>query len=122
MPISSRRFETLDEGGVTPETNAEQIVAFLLENQDQAYRMTEIEEQTGIKRGSIAPTLSRLKEQGIVDHRAKYWRISENYQASQAAAVYTSEAVVEYDDGKEFDESAWAAEAEDEDAHEDVRR
>lgn len=118
MPISSHQFEILDEGGVTPETNAERIVAFLLENQDQAYRMTEIEEQTGIKRGSIGPTLSRLEEKGIIDHRAKYWRIAENYMASQAAAVYTSEAAVEYDDGKEFDVSAWAAEAEDEDARE----
>lgn len=118
MPISTRRFEALDESGVTPETNAEQILAFLLENRDQAYRLTEIAERTGIKRGSVGPTLTRLEDQDLVDHRANYWKISDNYAASEEAVVYTSEAAAKYDDGEEFDVSAWAAEAEDENATE----
>lgn len=116
MPISKRRFEEIDESGVPPETNAERIAEFLRENQDQAFRLSEIQERTGIKRGSVGPTLSRLKERSVVDHRGNYWTISDSDVASQEAAVHTSEAAAEYDDGREFDVSAWAAEAEDENA------
>lgn len=118
MPISTSRFEALEEDGVTPETNADRILNFLVENQDQAFRLTEIEERTGIKRGSIGPTLSRLEERGLVDHRTKYWKISDNYVASKEAILHTSQAAAEYDDGEEFDVAAWAEKAEDVNARE----
>jgi len=116
MPITKQRFEQIGEDGVTPETNGERIVAFLSENQEQAFRLSEIHEGTGVKKGSVGPTLSRLEERGVVEHRGNYWAISDRYVASQEAAAHTSEAASEYDDGEEFDVAAWAAEAEDEDA------
>lgn len=116
MPISKRQFEEIDENGVAPETNAERIAEFLRENQDQAFRPNEIQERIGIPRGSVGPTLSRLEERCVVDHRGNYWTISDSYLASQEAVVHTSEAAAEYDDGRGFDVSAWAAEAADENA------
>lgn len=106
----------MDEDGVSPETNAEVITAFLLENKEFAFRMSEIAEATEIKRGSVGPTLNRLEDAGVVEHRGNYWGVSDGYLASEAALVHTSEAAAEYDDGADFDVSAWAAVAEDEDA------
>lgn len=45
MPISKKRFEVIGAERVSPETNAEQITAFLLENDELAFRISEIAEQ-----------------------------------------------------------------------------
>jgi DNA-binding MarR family transcriptional regulator len=113
MPISTDRFETIDDDAVSPETNADRITQFLLENDDLAYRMSEIVEALDIPRGSVGPTLSRLEDAGVVDHRANYWRISDHYTASAAGLAHTAEAASQYDDGKEFDVASWAADADD---------
>lgn len=116
MPITKRRFEQLGEQEFSPETNAERIVAFLSQHGDQAFKISEIHERTDVTKGSVGPTLSRLKERGVVEHRGNYWAISDRYVAAQEAVAHTSEAAAEYDDGKEFDVAAWAAEAEGENA------
>ncbi|MFD1513428.1 MarR family transcriptional regulator [Halomarina rubra] len=113
MPISANRFEAIGEEGVTPETNAEIITRFLLENHDQAWEQKDIVERTDVKQGSVGPTLKRLEDRGVVDHRLKWWRISDSYRTSEEAAVFVSETAEEYDDGQEFDAAAWAEHAED---------
>lgn len=118
MPISKKRFEVIGAERVSPETNAEQITAFLLENDELAFRISEIAEQTGIKHGSTGPTLKRLEDDGVVTHRDKYWSISDNYAASREAMHHTATAAAEYDDGDSFDTAAWAAASADEDAQE----
>ena len=118
MPITKDRFERLGGNGPAPGTNAERIVAFLDENEQQAFTLSEIHERTSIKKGSVGPTLSRLEERGTVEHRGNYWAISDSYLASREAVSHTGEAAAEYDDGEEFDVAAWAAEAEDDNAEE----
>lgn len=80
MPISTDRFEEIDDDGNTPSpgTNADEIYSFLEANADQAFTRGEIAEATGVKRGSVGPTLVRLRESGRVDHRGTYWRISDH--------------------------------------------
>ncbi|WP_232819729.1 MarR family transcriptional regulator [Haloprofundus halophilus] len=114
MPISRRRFDAInDDDEVSPQTLAERIVGFLHDRRDQAFRLTEIRDETRIKHGSICPTLSRLKERGIVEHRANYWTLSDSYMASEEAAVYTNQVAAQYDDDKQFNVSAWADQSED---------
>lgn len=79
MPIDIERFRTapedeLEAGG---QTNAETILAFLAGNADKAYTPSEIHEATGIPRGSVGVVLSRLEEDGSVDHRGEYWAIAD---------------------------------------------
>lgn len=107
MPIHKERFETLDEGGIRPGTNAERIMNFLVGNEDFAFSMTEIADGAEIPKGSVGPTLQRMEEDGLVEHRANYWRVSDSYLASKAGITMVSEVAVEYDDGKEFDMEAW---------------
>ncbi|WP_276258015.1 MarR family transcriptional regulator [Haloglomus litoreum] len=113
MPIPKDRFETLEETGVSPQTNAERIVEFLLSNRDLAYRMSEIADELNIPRGSVGPTLKRLEDDGLVVHRDRYWAIDETYAASREGMALTGAAAAEYDDGKGFDVDAWAEAAED---------
>lgn len=97
MPISSNQFEEIPEDGSdgpTPGTNAARIVTFLRENPDRAFTQTEISRKTGVKAGSVGPTLVRLRERGRVEHRGTYWRISD-YDRSIDAAVDHSTATLE---------------------------
>jgi DNA-binding IclR family transcriptional regulator len=90
MPISADRFEQIDDGGPSPGTNAHDILAFLREHPEQAFTQSEIVEATDVARGSVGPTLVRLREQGRVDHRGTYWRYSDHEQSLDAAAEHAS--------------------------------
>lgn len=107
MPIHKERFETIEEDGIRPGTNADRIMNFLVENEDYAFGMTEIAEGADIPQGSVGPTLQRMKEDGLVEHRANYWRVSDSYMASKAGITMVNEVAAEYDDGKEFDIESW---------------
>lgn len=107
MPIHKERFETIEEDSIRPGTNAERIMNFLLENEEYAFAMTEIADGADIPQGSVGPTLNRMKEDGLIEHRANYWRVSDSYLASKAGMAMANEVAAEYDDGKDFDKEAW---------------
>jgi hypothetical protein len=111
MPISTDRFEEIDDYGDDPRpgTNADQILSFLEKHADKAFTQTEIVESTDVKRGSVGPTLVRLRERGRVDHRGRYWRISDHVRGIEAATAHAGEVAVsheetpfEYDDWQEY--------------------
>ena len=111
MPISADRFEEIDndEGQPRPETNAARILEFLEEYAHEAFTQAEIAEATKVKRGSIGPTLVRLRERGRVDHRGQYWRISNHDRSIDAATAHASEvaesheeAPLEYDEWQQY--------------------
>ena len=107
MPISADRFEGLDddEGDPTPGTNANEILSFLEEHADQAFTQTEIAEVTDVKRGSVGPTLVRLRERGRVDHRGRYWRISDHVESIDSATAHASNVAASHEDTSfEYDE------------------
>ena len=63
MPIEADRFNEMeDDGDETPGTNAHEILGFLRNNPDKAFTQTEIAEATDVKKGSVGPTLVRLRE------------------------------------------------------------
>jgi len=114
MPISSDEFEELREGddGPTPGTNAASILAFLTENPDTAYTQSEIAAATDVKRGSVGPTLVRLRERGRVDHRGTYWRLSDHEQSVDAATDHAAAAAADHEgvgEAPSYDE--WQAHA-----------
>ncbi|WP_226022426.1 MarR family transcriptional regulator [Halomicrobium salinisoli] len=92
MPISKDQFEDLDddEGGPTPGTNAAVILEFLRENPNKAFTQSEIAGETDVKTGSVGPTLVRLRERGRVDHRGKYWRVSDHDRNADAAVRHAA--------------------------------
>lgn len=92
MPISADRFEEIgdDETGPTPGTNAARILQFLRTRSDKAFTQSEIADGTGVKPGSVGPTLVRLRERGRVDHRGKYWRVSDHERGVDTAAGHAA--------------------------------
>lgn len=95
MPIGKDRFEEMEEdgGGPAPGTNAARVLEFLRENPDKAFTQSEIAEETGVKSGSVGPTLVRLRERGRVDHRGTYWRVSDYDRSVDAATGHAATAL-----------------------------
>ncbi|NGM71451.1 TrmB family transcriptional regulator [Natronolimnobius sp. AArcel1] len=76
MPISKDKFQTIDEDGPTldlaPDTTQGKVYQFLLENADKAFRQREIVDAVDVPQGSVGPTLNRLEQHGLVNHRGQY--------------------------------------------------
>lgn len=111
MPISKDRFVEIQdrhEGDPTPETNAAQILEFLREHPNEAFRQSEITDKTEVKSGSVGPTLVRLRERGRVDHHAKYWAISDQDRAVGTSTALASSTLSSREDEDETPEmSEW---------------
>lgn len=88
MPITGDEFENLsaDAGEPAAGTNADRILSFLREHPETAFTQSEIAAETGVKSGSVGPTLVRLRERGRVDHREPYWRVSDHERSIDAAS------------------------------------
>lgn len=100
MPISADRFDEIDDDGGRPDagTNAHEILSFLEEHADQAFTQTEIADGTGVKRGSVGPTLVRLREAGRVDHKGRYWRVSDHVRSLDVATAHGADAAASHED------------------------
>lgn len=108
MPISADRFETIDDGDdrPSPGTNAYEILSFLEQHADKAFTQSEIAEATGVTSGSVGPTLVRLRERGRVEHRGKYWRISDHVLSLDAAVTH-ADAVAASHEAEPFAYDEW---------------
>ncbi|MCX2818825.1 MarR family transcriptional regulator [Haladaptatus sp. F3-133] len=92
MPISADEFEELEE-----ETNAEVIVKFLSENEDKAFKASEIAGATDVDRNSVHPVLKRLRERELVRHKPPYWTVGD---MEKVRAAYELHSVSSYLDSK----------------------
>lgn len=72
MPIDIDTFERETEFE-TEQTQAEQVLSFLVTNDDKAFRRREIADSTGIDPNAVSAVLSRLKERNLVRHKPPYW-------------------------------------------------
>jgi DNA-binding transcriptional MocR family regulator len=105
MPISRDRFESIDSGeneglpDLSPDTTQGKIYRFLLANRQKAFRQREIIEQVDVPEGSVGPTLKRLREHGMVEHRDRFWSISDSEHASASAVALSAATVDARDDG-----------------------
>lgn len=126
MPISNDRFEELgddrDGDGPTPGTNAAKILGFLRRYPDKAFTQSEITDRTTVKQGSVGPTLVRLRERGRVDHRGKYWRVSDHDESLTAATGHPAAALAAREGDEERPQmEEWQEHAVDPREHRDER-
>jgi len=92
MPINIEKYE--EHGGdqleLTPGTNADTIIQFLMQNSEQGFTPKEIHEATGVKRGSVGVVLHRLEKRDLVRHVDHYWTLGEDHHLATYAAMYHS--------------------------------
>jgi DNA-binding transcriptional MocR family regulator len=113
MPISKDEFRTIEDGegrpDLSPDTTQGRIYRFLLANADRAFRQREVVAAVDVPRGSVGPTLARLEERGLVDHRGEYWSIADEEHAVASAGALGAATADERDGGFTDEEvAAWA--------------
>ena len=104
MPVEFDEYRRdLKDGetlAIDPGSNAYEILSFSAEYRDLGFKLSEIAEEVDLPRGSLNPTLARLKEQGLVEHEPPYWSIvNDDRVAAVGATVYSMRAFEErYED------------------------
>ena len=87
MPIDIDTFDDATE--FTAEvTNAERVLRFLRENDDKAFRRSEIAEATEIDPNMVSAVLARLKERNLVRHKSPYWAIGDDERIAAASSLH----------------------------------
>ena len=76
MAMRMDEFEEAGDGGEF--TTGESIVAFLLENDENAWTRSEIAEAIDRDPNTVATNLSRLKNRNLVRHRENHWAITKD--------------------------------------------
>jgi hypothetical protein len=113
MPISKDEFQAIDEDGpslpdLAPDTTQGKVYRFLLEHADQAFRQREIVDAVDVPEGSVGPTLNRLEQDGLVEHRDRFWAIVDAEHAVASAGLHGAATADELDGGfSDEDIDAW---------------
>lgn len=104
MPISKDEFRSIDGDepsllDLAPDTTQGAVYRFLLAHADQAFRQREIIEAVEVPKGSVGPTLNRLEEHGLVEHRDRFWAIADAEHAVASAGLQGAHTADEIDGG-----------------------
>ena len=104
MPISKDKFQTIDEDGpslpdLSPDTTQGAVYRFLVDHADQAFRQRELVDAIDVPEGSIGPTLKRLEQHGLVDHRDRFWAIADAEHAVASAGRHGAATADDLDGG-----------------------
>lgn len=78
MPIRRENMESTNGMDLTEDTNHGKIYQFLKERDSLAYTREEISRLLNIPVGSVGPSLTRLKQEGLVEHQGQYWTIHQD--------------------------------------------
>ena len=78
VPVDFEEYKRTEESQrlrLTEGSNAARILQFLADHPDQGFTPKEISTGTGVPRGSVGTTLSRLEDHDLVRHEEPYWAI-----------------------------------------------
>jgi len=98
MPLSIDEFESgeLPSGPSVPE----QVIRYLLSNNDQAFTRAEIASAIEEAPNTVGTALSRLKDRDLVRHKGEYWAITDDIERVKAAYdLHTASERLDDEDG-----------------------
>jgi DNA-binding transcriptional ArsR family regulator len=76
MSIDRDTFENTSEDELDDLSVPDQVLGFLAAHADRAFKAREIASHIGIDEGAVSTALSRLKDRGLVEHKATYWAVT----------------------------------------------
>ncbi|WP_049986421.1 MarR family transcriptional regulator [Halobellus rufus] len=107
MSIDRDTFENTSEGELADLSVPDQVLGFLAINEDRAFKAREIASQIDIDEGAVSTALSRLKDRGLVEHKATYWAITDDTDRLEGYSGYErATALFNEQFGKE-DKESW---------------
>ncbi len=78
MSIDRETFENTSEDELGELSVPDQVLGFLVLHSDRAFKAREIASRVGADEGAVSTALSRLKDRGLVEHKATYWAVTDD--------------------------------------------
>ena len=88
MSIDRDTFENTSEDELADLSVPDQVLGFLIANDDYAFKAREIASQTGLDEGAVSTALSRLKDRELVEHKATYWAVTDDEERLEGYSGY----------------------------------
>ena len=88
MSIDRDTFENTSEAELEELSIPDQVLGFLAANEDRAFKAREIASQIGVDGGTVSTALSRLKDRGLVEHKATYWAVTDDTERLDGYSGY----------------------------------
>jgi len=114
MSIDRETFENRSEAELEDLSVPDQVLGFLATHDDRAFKAREIASQMNLGEGSVSTALSRLKDRGLVEHKATYWAITEDEDRLEGYSGYKRANELFNDQLGGEDREAWREQAPDE--------
>ena len=107
MSIDRETFENTSEEELAELSVPDQILGFLAAHENHAFKAKEIASQTDLEEGSVSTALSRLKERGLVEHKAAYWAVTDDEDRLAGYSGYERATALFNDQLGEETKDAW---------------
>jgi DNA-binding transcriptional ArsR family regulator len=107
MSIDRDTFENTSEEELADLSIPDQVLGFLVANEEYAFKAREIAAQTDIDEGAVSTALSRLKDRGLVEHKATYWAVTDDTERLDGYSGYERATVLFNEQFGEEDQGAW---------------
>jgi DNA-binding transcriptional ArsR family regulator len=107
MSIDRETFENASEDELEGLSTPDQVLGFLVAHEDRAFKAREIASQTELDEGAVSTALSRLKERGLVEHKATYWAVTAEDSRLEGYSGYERATVLFNEQLGEEDKDAW---------------
>jgi DNA-binding transcriptional ArsR family regulator len=107
MSIDRDTFENTSEEELADLSAPDQVLGFLVANDDRAFKAREIASQIGIDEGTVSTALSRLKDRGLVEHKATYWAVTDDTDRLEGYSGYERATALFNEQLGEEDKESW---------------
>jgi DNA-binding transcriptional ArsR family regulator len=88
MSIDRDTFENASEDELGDLSVPDRVLGFLAVNDDRAFKAREIASRIDVDEGAVSTALSRLKDRGLVEHKATYWAVTDDEARLQGYSGY----------------------------------
>jgi DNA-binding transcriptional ArsR family regulator len=107
MSIDRETFENTSEEELEDLSVPDRVLGFLVANENRAFKAREIASQMDLDEGAVSTALSRLKNRGLVEHKATYWAVTDDVDRLEGYSGYERATALYNEQFGEEDKEAW---------------
>ncbi|QLD86150.1 MarR family transcriptional regulator [Natronomonas halophila] len=107
MSIDRDTFENTSEEELAGLSVPDQVLGFLVANDNRAFKAREIASQIGVDEGAVSTALSRLKDRSLVEHKATYWAVTDDTDRLEGYSGYERATALFNEQLGEEDKESW---------------
>ena len=111
MSIDRDTFENTSEDELEELSVPDQVLGFLGAHDNRAFKANEIASRIGVDEGAASTALSRLKDRGLVEHKATYWAVADDAERLDGYSGYERATALFNDQLGAEDKESWGEHA-----------